>query len=211
MIKPTTTIIIAALALFVGTSPAAAQLFGQRTLGRTLSRQPGPAEEVGQITGGERFLRGNRSLADFVGRDLSERQNFVGIEQGIVRGRAISAVDNLRNPPPSNVNQVGPVPASTARRAYRPRLEIDFSYSPLPATDLRATLEQSLNNAPALAGLGPIQLRLEDRTAILAGVVATEHERALAEQLVLLEPGISRVRNLLVVAEPPAEQSAPRD
>ena len=41
--------------------------------------------------------------------------------------------------------------------------------------------------------------------------VATARERTLAEQLALLEPGISRVQNLLRVAEPRDEQSAPRD
>ncbi len=193
------------------TSQASAQLFGQRTLGRSLSRQMSPAEEVGQISGGERYLRGNRNLADFVGRDLAERQNFVGIEQGIVRGRALSAVDDLRDPPPSTVNQVQPPPAQAARRAYRPRLTIDFRYRPPSAEAVSATVQQSLKNVPGIQRLGPIRIRLEDRTAILEGEVATARERTLAEQLALLEPGISRVRNLLRVAEPPDEQSAPRD
>lgn len=52
-----------------------------------------------------------------------------------------------------------------------------------------------------------ISITMEGRTAVLTGTVSTEHDRALAERLTLLEPGVSAIRNELVVASnsPPSE------
>jgi osmotically-inducible protein OsmY len=46
----------------------------------------------------------------------------------------------------------------------------------------------------------PIQVSFVDGTAVLRGVVATPHDRELAEQWMLLEPGVRAVRNELTVA-----------
>ena len=45
----------------------------------------------------------------------------------------------------------------------------------------------------------PLEVSLEGRTATLRGTVATRHDRALAEQLLLLEPSVARVKNELQV------------
>lgn len=45
----------------------------------------------------------------------------------------------------------------------------------------------------------PVAVALREGTAILQGVVASEHDRELAEQLARLEPGVLQVQNELVV------------
>ena len=45
----------------------------------------------------------------------------------------------------------------------------------------------------------PIRVVMEAETVTLRGVVQTAHDRVLAEQLALLEPGVRRVRNELTV------------
>ncbi len=182
-------------------SEAAAQLFGQRSFGRTPLRRAQPSEQIGQISGSERFLRGNRRATDFVGRDSSERRSFVGVEQGAMQGRVRSAVSNLRPAREPSVNRP-PAPPASRQQPYPPRLTIDFRYTPRSTESVRSTLQRRLADSPGIKNLGPVEVRLENRTAILEGEVASEHDRVLAEQLARLEPGISQVRNLLRVAEP---------
>jgi len=52
-----------------------------------------------------------------------------------------------------------------------------------------------------------MEVTIEGETAVLRGVVATEHDRRIAEQVARLEPGIRRVENLLTVAPPAASPS----
>jgi hypothetical protein len=48
-------------------------------------------------------------------------------------------------------------------------------------------------------GVAMPSVELKGRTVTLRGSVHSEHEKALAGQLVALEPGVSQVENLLVV------------
>ena len=55
--------------------------------------------------------------------------------------------------------------------------------------------------------MGSVTVELEGRTAVLRGQVATEQDRALVGRMLLLEPGISDVRNELTFA-PQADPAA---
>jgi len=73
----------------------------------------------------------------------------------------------------------------------------------LPSTSSRpvsSSLAQRLTDLPAIHWRSPSQVELQGRTAILRGVVATEHDRDLAERVVRLEPSVDQVQNQLVVA-----------
>ena len=73
-----------------------------------------------------------------------------------------------------------------------------------------------LGKLPSLHFLGTFRVDIAGRTAYLRGRVASEHERDLAERVVLLEAGIDEVVNLIEVAgsaaprlpPPPAPASA---
>jgi osmotically-inducible protein OsmY len=60
-------------------------------------------------------------------------------------------------------------------------------------------LTRRLTKLPALATVGPIEVLTEGQTVILRGQVATDSDRALAEEIALLEPGVAAVRNELAV------------
>lgn len=64
-----------------------------------------------------------------------------------------------------------------------------------------------LQNRASLQRLGSIQMTMQGQTLVLSGVVPTERARALAAQVVLLEPGVADVENRLQVADqlPPAQ------
>jgi len=211
MCRTARTLALVTLIALAYPSEGAAQLFGQRSLRGTLSRRAGSSEDVGQLSGRERFLRGNRRAADFVGRDAAERRSFVGVEQGAMQGRVRSAVSNLRPPRERNVNRPPSPPASRQNQPYPPRLTIDFRFTPLPTESVRSTLQRRLTESPGIETLESIRVRVEKRTAILEGEVASEHDRILAEQLARLEPGISQVKNLLEVAERPVDAPASRE
>lgn len=84
--------------------------------------------------------------------------------------------------------------------------QVGFDY-PLPAAaQAGAALSQRLNTAPTLKVRG-VTATVQGQTAILRGSVASSHDRQVAEQLALLEPGIWQVQNELVVAQPAATPS----
>lgn len=55
-----------------------------------------------------------------------------------------------------------------------------------------------LAGKPALRG---IRVRMEGRSAILTGVVASERDRRMSQLLVQLEPGVRTVENRIQVAK----------
>lgn len=62
-----------------------------------------------------------------------------------------------------------------------------------------AQLSRRLTKLPALTTRGPIEVLTQGQTVILRGQVATDSDRVLAEEIALLEPGVSVVRNELSV------------
>jgi len=186
---------------------ATAQLFGQRNLGESLSRRPQPGsaggEGAGELTGNERFVRGNRNARDFVGTDVADTPRFVGVQRGRSSGTIRSAIRSLRPPRTPNVNQ--PQPRATPKTIpYAPRLELGFEApSPSPGVLVGGISERLAEALSLRRSVGPVsfpRVRLQGRTAILEGEVASEHERLLAEQLTMLEAGVSAVRNELTIA-----------
>jgi len=184
----------------VATDVAEAQIFGPRRLGGPISRR----EQVGELTGSERFLRENRGRRDFVGRDIREIDAFVGAQQAIVAGGVRPAAEDLRPVEQTDVNR----PSNTQRRRselYPPKLTLGFTLNTVPPAEVGSTLQGRLERLP-MNQAETIRVTMTGRTAILEGVVATDHDRVLAEQLALLEPGIDRVENRLNVETLPAPE-----
>lgn len=76
-------------------------------------------------------------------------------------------------------------------------LNLGFLYA--PPSRVSTELSALLMRPGRLQWVAPAQVTVRGDTAILQGVVATEHDRDLAEQLVRMEPGIAQVENLLTV------------
>jgi osmotically-inducible protein OsmY len=185
-----------------------AQMFGNRSLGRPLTRpsqrartgQATGTEDVGQILGTERFLRGNRSTRDFVGSDARDRTSFVGEQSAEVSGPVVSAVRDLRPQREVNVNQTLRRP--NASQLYYPRLRVSFDYQLLPNQSVNERIQQQLWRTETLQLRSPIEVSVADGTATLRGTVAAARDREMVALLVQFEPGISAVRNELVVQSP---------
>ena len=221
----------AALLTTIVAGPARAQMFGARSLGSALSRNSGPGDSfapssssgaqgtdfaqfgqggtlnasagsgAGQLSGNERFLRGNRRGGSFVGTDARDRRRFVGTLQNNASAAIRSATTGVHEPTTPNVNQAAATAAARSR-PYDPRLSVNFDFN-VPPPDSRAqSLTLQLHQSPAIHRHGPIEVSVKGQTAILRGEVASERDRVLAGLLVGLEPGIWRVQNELT--SPPA-------
>jgi len=93
----------------------------------------------------------------------------------------------------------------TSTPEIRARLRTGFRFArPAPA-QRSSRLASRMEKSSWLQHRSPMEVTIEGGTAVLRGVVATEHDRVLAERVAKLEPGVRRVENLLTLA--PASES----
>jgi hypothetical protein len=205
---------------------ATAQLFGERSLGGSLSRRPNPGQSrpssSGNRTGSRtatggserptfesvaemvnedaRFVRGNRDAADFVGSDLGDVQTFVGMQQTDIEADIRSAVDELiiEDTPDINLQAQPVIPPRMLLNA--PRLQVGFDFTPRPADALSFQLTQRVGSKLSSEPSNRIEVWVEGGVAILRGEVVSERDRKLAGILVGFEPGVARVQNEIQLA-----------
>ena len=149
--------------------------------------------------GDERFLRGNRSKEDFVGRDSNERQFFVG-SLGEAEGKVPLTTAGLQIETSESANVRLRAATRQSGVMYDPRLEVGFKFNGPNPDNLADKLERRLKSTPRLDNPDwPLEISVQGSTATLFGSVASEHARHLSELVVLLEPGIEEVQNHLSV------------
>lgn len=88
---------------------------------------------------------------------------------------------------------------STTQPQIRFRITLGFSHPRPAGTKISAQFARRLTRIPQLPSARSVAVTMEDRTAVLAGEVATEHEKMLIEKLAMMEPGVAEVRNELTV------------
>ena len=109
------------------------------------------------------------------------------------------------------VNQTIVEVIDTRTRRYSPRLKINFAEFPLRSfTEVNRTnnrhsiqtgtpTEMIVQRVQSRLRVLEFQLAIEDRTAVVSGMVATERDRSLIESMLRFEPGISVVKNEITV------------
>jgi hypothetical protein len=149
----------------------------------------------------------------FVGRGGANgaQQGFVGVDQaatgqqgGLGGANPFGALFGGQGQGGQLFNFIMPQQGQQQQNARIFRMQLDVGFEPpkLAASTVNDRVQKSLNRSLP-AGIRPgVEIEIVDRTAVLRGVVPTAHDRAVAEQLALLEPGISRVTNELTVTEP---------
>jgi hypothetical protein len=208
-------------------------LFGQRTMGTSMGsnarsnlfgRGVGNMPNLAQgnlLTGTERFLRGNQQ-GRFVGRDVTAVRELVDTLRG---GRVSDGTTDgwqgyrdefgrgRRDLRRDGQNRRASFDANGGRRrrweAVRTRRQVAFPYPQPVADQVSAGLQRRLRQIlPPVPLAAPVAVAVDGRTAVLQGVVASEHARVLAEQMAQMEPGVSRVENRLrVIPGPEAAES----
>lgn len=195
---------------------ADAQLFGQRTLGRPLGRQPRAAAlsntsnaDAGRVTGTERFIRGNRDRNSFVGADQGETQSFVGSQQGSTGGVIVSSTAGIEAAVDrsAEINEVLETPQT--KKMYLPKIvlaaDLYDGIEPVPELSVIEQVTTTVN----LASSRRIEVSVLNQTATLRGAVSSQKEKRLAETLARFEPGIWKVDNQLRVEQPTRQNPSP--
>ncbi|MEA1952694.1 MAG: BON domain-containing protein [Planctomycetota bacterium] len=147
-----------------------------------------------------RFLKDKRRSGDFVGTDAGDRREFVGSQGTSGAARVRSATSGLRVKKSREANVR--FRAATERRnaMYDPRLVIAFDVNRQSPLAIQADLRRRLADFRHLEWAGSLSVTVRGDTAVLAGKVASLHDREMAEMVLMFEPGISKVENRLQVS-----------
>ena len=138
---------------------------------------------------------------EFAGADAADTTNFLSRQTGTTRAtNNLNGLQNLFSQGLQQLNQ-------QSQRSTRPqiRVPLKMGFAPPPASLTRVQkFTGHLGKLPGIQFQGLPQIEMEDRTAVLRGVVASEEDRRLAEALAKMEPEVLAVRNELTVAAPAA-------
>jgi hypothetical protein len=193
----------------------------------SMGRSSGMGMGQGMAGGGNSrsaFARGstNRQANQFVGSDGQELQRFIGALSGTsgAGGRGMGqtgmggrgAMGRTMGGRGMGQEMFGDQfdegqfgnqgdDARSQRARMRVRTTIGFQHPPIASSPQRsAALTGRLVKLLTSRTGNALSVELTGRTAILRGNVPTDHDRIVAEQLLLLEPGVGQVQNDLVVA-----------
>ena len=146
-------IIALAIISLIDTQDARAQLFGHpRTVGRPLTSQNQQQADIGTVTGVERFLRGNRGRAAFVGADRSEGQGFVGSEQARTSGTIVSSTAGVAAAPDRSASINRPLAATPPSQMTLPKLVLSRELvATVSSTTSPSSVATQAQNAVSLA------------------------------------------------------------
>jgi hypothetical protein len=196
-------------------SGAGSSAFGGMSQGNGMGQGFGINNQlnVGQgPTGNEWYVPGNRRAGQFVGSDSGDARNFIGAFSQLTgmanQGRnQFGANNQFGNRQNGNRNQQGQNQGRNGRNREErsPMLRsyaAGFSFNPdaNPSRGVGQRLATQLSQSRSVGAIGPVQVQMQGKTAVLRGVVASEQERSLAAQMAMLEPGVSAVQNELQIS-----------
>ena len=87
-----------------------------------------------------------------------------------------------------------------AKPVIRTRLRSAVAVAPLAPDFVQQVATDRFRQLAGKASLHAIKVKMDGRTAILSGVVASERDRRMSQLLVQLEPGVRKVENRIVVS-----------
>lgn len=193
------------------TSCEAQGLFGERMLGRAVSKRSSPqsaASAAGSLDSGRRFLREERSVTDFVGSAIAREAagRFVGGQSAASAPvSSIAGLTEEARPPLNRPRIIRPAGLYAERLTLASDLQIPAHPEPMPP-QLSESLQSLIQSRSVTIEVSP-----EGHSATLRGAVPSEHDRQTTELLVMFEPGIQMVVNDLTVdATLPQIQRRPR-
>ena len=197
---------------------------GTSTGANSFSGQSNPLANLGNA--GSMLSNRNQQQGAFVGRSAEDMQRFIGAaaaqQQGLGQGRnqgmnfggqQFGMGQQGRGQQGRGQGQFGQngqfgdlvdnqaADQLQAQRRFRTKLALGFTPPPrlvstvTTSTTIRLTKSLQRSVGPA------VDVQLADSVVVLTGTVPTTAEKMLAEQLALLEPGVARVQNELVVAD----------
>ncbi len=164
-------------------------------------------EQTGELTSEAAIDRGN----GFVGGDSSDTFNLRNSPTGGTGAasstRGMSGMSG-RGGAGGRGGQMGGGNNSSrnsGRNALRIPFRIGFQMPAVPAPVLKASVQRRITKLPGLKTGNKVVVLIEKETAVLQGTVINSDQADLLAGLMLLEPGVYKVRNELVVKAPAAK------
>ena len=90
----------------------------------------------------------------------------------------------------------------------RPTFTLGFAYRPKVSPKIGSNVRACLRRIPNFGDTSSIRVSVKRNVVILEGTVARKSDRALASQLVALEPGVIKIDNRLKVTSTPSTAPA---
>lgn len=206
------------LAILLTASVLQAQQTGNTAQqGESLQAQGIEAQQAtgGSITGSERFLRENQDVGQIVGGGTEGVGNIRGSAEAATGGQAgragTSQLGRGRNNLNNLMNQFNQnMGRQTTRQLSRIPFEIGFEAPPAaPSGEVTLRIQNRLTRIAQARKMGQVSLAMEGQVAVIRGQVANESDRDLVARMVLLEPGISDVRNEIAIPTASTPPTAP--
>lgn len=143
---------------------------------------------------------------NFVGRDSGD-MNAVMTQMGRAGTQFFSQMSrNMGNRGNRNRNNQPASVEENARPAVRIRLELGFTPpQPAPSAVVR-NVQTRLTRLAVDHSLGNPQVTMEAGTVVLRGTAESESQKQVLERLISMEPGVSAVRNEMIVVIPPLNE-----
>jgi hypothetical protein len=198
-------------------------MFGNRSTGAGVSRlqssfRGGGATGQGRFAGmgladatqgftvGQRRqgLVGGNDVGGFIG-GLASGMAMTGIQGGGRGGVQQQGRGGRGNQQQNNQGRNG----RNQQRQVRTVLDLGFNMPPRNQSAVATTVAQRLAQSRGVQAMSPVTVTMNGRVAVLSGTVPTDHARNVAEQLALLEPGVSKVQNDLTIAQDSSEATEP--
>jgi hypothetical protein len=158
---------------------------------------------IGQIPQTPNMRASSRKAGDFVGGDSKDvRTGMLGASASTSSSSSYS--NNTNNTSRSNSRSGTGYGGNSSNTTTGGQMLVGLTLGvparpTIVAPHMAIAVTARLAKSMRLPAGSPVTVAMTGRTAVLRGVVATEHDRALAEQLLHLEPGISEVANELRV------------
>jgi hypothetical protein len=154
----------------------------------------------GGNTGGAAFGTNQAGIGgqdNFLGGDAAQTQNFFRNLSGGQRRNATFdfMIENL-NEMRDRGNRGG---SGERTPPVRVKLRPAFEMSPDTMAQVTSEVQSRLATSLAEQGVADSRVSSDGRAMTLEGRVATEHQKALIEKMLSLEPGVSTIENRLVV------------
>jgi hypothetical protein len=189
---------------------ASTSTFGNSSSSSQGGQASAALEQTGQISSEAAIDRGT----GFVGGDSSDTFNLrsaptSGASTG-ASGRSMSGMSAMggRGGTGGRGGQTGLNNNNTRNRgrtALRIPFRLGFEMPRVPAPVLRASVQRRIAKLPGLEAGNKVVVVIEKDTAVLQGTVTNSDQGDLLAGLMLLEPGVYKVRNELVVKAPAAK------
>ena len=94
---------------------------------------------------------------------------------------------------------------NSGRTALRIPFRIGFEMARVPTPVLKASVQRRITKLPGIKGDNKVVVVIEKETAVLQGTVISQNQSQLLAGLMLLEPGVYKVRNELMIKAPAAK------